>query len=269
LKDKVYNTGETEEELKKKYNYEGSQLRKAQNRMIEMLAFMDKVCQDHQIQYFIAYGTLLGAIRHGGFIPWDDDVDVIMSDRDMVKFRNIVNQHPARFIVQDHKNDRGFLIHWNVLRDLNSAYVKDEVVHNLRKYRGVQIDIFPYEYEVNDKLRVFLEKLTWHNEYEIAGKHKYLREVIYYFQRLIINVAKIKAHKKTNTISLGYENPWNLHYKYDDIFPLSKIKFEGLELPCPHHPEAMLEVDYGKKYMELPDPSERNHHSVDKIVFYN
>lgn len=267
--DKVYNTGETEEELKLCYNYEGSPLRNAQERMIEMLAFMDKICKENHIQYFIAYGTLLGAVRHGGFIPWDDDMDVIMSDRDMVKFRKIVNEQTGRFVVQNHKNDRGFLIHWNVLRDLNSEYVKDDVVHNMRKYRGVQIDIFPYEYEVNDHLREFLEKVTWHNEYEIAGKHRLVGECIYYFQRLIINIAKIKAHKKTSTLSLGYENPWKLHYKVEDIFPLSSIEFEGLQVPCPHNVKAMLESDYGKNYMNLPDKSERNHHSVDRIVFFD
>lgn len=73
-----------------------------------MLAFMDNVCQEHHIQYFIAYGTLLGAVRHDGFISWGDDVDVIMSDRDIVRFRNIVDQHPDRFIVQNHDDDRGF-----------------------------------------------------------------------------------------------------------------------------------------------------------------
>ena len=66
---KVYNTGETEEELKSNYNYEGSNLRKAQDRMLELLVFLDKVCTENDIDYFIGYGTLLGAVRHGGFIP--------------------------------------------------------------------------------------------------------------------------------------------------------------------------------------------------------
>ncbi|ETA74471.1 LicD family protein [Ligilactobacillus equi] len=266
---KVYNTGETEEFLQKKYNPEGSQLRKAQLRMVEMLAYIDKICKENKIIYFIAYGTLLGAVRHGGFIPWDDDVDVVMSDKDMHKFRKIVNQKPGRYVVQNHKIDKGFVAHWDVLRDTKSEYVKDDSTHNLRKYRGVQIDIFPYEYQVNDKLRTFLSKVTWQNEHRFVGRYQWIAETIFILQKVIIALAKIKAHKKSDVLSLGYENIWNLHYNYADIFPLTTIEFEDLVLPCPGNYRAMLKVDYGDNYMDIPAPSERNHHAVEKIVFYD
>jgi len=68
----------TNEELREKYNPDGSELRHAQLRMLEMLSFLDKVCTENKITYWIDDGTLLGAVRHGGFIPWDDDVDVAM-----------------------------------------------------------------------------------------------------------------------------------------------------------------------------------------------
>ncbi|HHD9048426.1 TPA: LicD family protein, partial [Streptococcus pneumoniae] len=91
-KNKVYNTGETDIELKNKYNYEGSELRKVQVRMIDMLSFLNDICKENNITYFIAFGTLLGAIRHGGFIPWDDNlyIYIYINDKGLKKLRKII-----------------------------------------------------------------------------------------------------------------------------------------------------------------------------------
>ena len=72
--------------LREKYSPDGSTLRKAQLRMLEMLKFIDGVCKDNGIEYWIDYGTLLGAARHGGFIPWDDDTDICMTIDNLKKF---------------------------------------------------------------------------------------------------------------------------------------------------------------------------------------
>ena len=169
---KVYNTGETNSILRSKYNYDGSLLRKAQMRMLEMLIFLDDICKKNDISYFIAFGTLLGAVRHGGFIPWDDDMDVYINDRDMKKLRKIINSGNYPYIVQDHTVDKGFVRYYNVLRDLKSEYVKDEFQHNQRKYRGVQIDFFPYEYGVIEAGKRLMDKTMGFNERYLLGKHE-------------------------------------------------------------------------------------------------
>ncbi|MBD5280217.1 MAG: hypothetical protein HDS35_06710 [Bacteroides sp.] len=69
-------------ELRAKYNPEGSDLRKAQLRMLSLLIFLDKVCKDNNLEYWLDSGTLIGAARHGGFIPWDDDCDIEMMEKD-------------------------------------------------------------------------------------------------------------------------------------------------------------------------------------------
>ena len=68
--------------LKEKYNPEGSVLRKSQMRMLDMLIFIDKVCHENDVTYWVEGGTLLGAFRHNGFIPWDDDADLCMPYKD-------------------------------------------------------------------------------------------------------------------------------------------------------------------------------------------
>lgn len=268
---KVYNTGETEEELKAEYNYEGSNLRKAQDRMLELLIFLDKVCTENDIDYFIGYGTLLGAVRHGGFIPWDDDTDVVMSPAGLKKFRKVVNSGKYDYVVQDHSIDKGFVRHYNVLRDLNSCYIKDEFIHNQRKYKGVQVDIFPWGFGVKKKPRAFIKRLQVINEWHALGKHPIISSMIYgiskYFFIPVFKFFSLFSSKEY--LYLGYENEWDLKYKYDDIFPLGRIEFEGHQLKCPHNPKGMLLVDYGSNYNDLPPKESRNHHSVDTIEFYN
>ena len=107
-------TEELRRELKNKYNPDGSTLRKAQMRMVEMLKFIDKLCSDNNIDYWIDYGSLLGAVRHGGFIPWDDDMDIAMTWKDYKKFRKLmINNNPSdEFVLQCHKTDKGCYRVW-------------------------------------------------------------------------------------------------------------------------------------------------------------
>ena len=79
MNETVFNTGETQGELRAKYNPDGSILRRAQLRMLDMLLYLDKVCKEQQIPYCLDSGNVLGAVRHGGFIPWDDDMDVLLT----------------------------------------------------------------------------------------------------------------------------------------------------------------------------------------------
>lgn len=85
-------TVEIAEELKNKYNPEGSTLRKAQLRMLDMVLYIDKICKENNLQYHIESGNLLGAVRHNGFIPWDDDFDIALYRRDYKKLIKILKK---------------------------------------------------------------------------------------------------------------------------------------------------------------------------------
>lgn len=266
----IYNTGESEKDLRDKYNPEGSTLRKAQHRMVEMLAFLDDVCKQNDIVYYLAFGSLLGAVRHNGFIPWDDDLDVYIKDTDLKRLREIINSGSYPYIVQSHSNDKGFVRYYNVLRDTKSEYIKDEYQHNLRKYRGIQIDLFPYEFGVLENGKKLVAKTIGLNEKYFLGKHRLLSELVYnvtyYF--LIPFFKLIGKLKGKSYVCLGYEGllPGH-HFLSKDVFPLKQIEFEGLSVPCPNQPENILKIDYGNDYMNLPDEEMRDHHKVLRIRF--
>lgn len=269
--DIVYNTGETDLELKNKYNYDGSELRKAQLRMIKMLSFLNDICKENGITYFVAFGTLLGAVRHGGFIPWDDDLDIYINDKDLKKLRKIINNGSYPYVIQDYSSDKGFVRYYNVLRDLKSEYIKEEYQHNQREYRGIQIDLFPYDYGVMEWGVRLVGKTYGLNEKLFLGKNRVLTALIFHLTRggiipFLKLISKFKGRKK---VGLGYETGDSGYYYYtNDVFPLKTINFEGLAVPCPNHPEAVLKIDYGCNYMELPPENQRNHHKVIKYIYY-
>ena len=79
-------------ELRKRFNPDGSLLRRQQLRMLELLEVIDVICRKHQIPYWLSSGTLIGAARHKGFIPWDDDMDICMKRPDYNRFLQIADQ---------------------------------------------------------------------------------------------------------------------------------------------------------------------------------
>ena len=148
---KTYNTGETEEVLKKTYNPEGSLMRDIQMRLLDMLLYFDSVCKELGITYYIDGGTCLGAVRHGGFVPWDDDLDVVIDRKDYARLCNYMTSHPhPQFVLHNHQSDKNYYWGWAKLRDLKSTSKyygtsKDESnQESIIKYNGIFMDIFVY-----------------------------------------------------------------------------------------------------------------------------
>ena len=83
-----------------RYNGEGTVLRKAQIREVEILIEVDKICRKHNIKYWIDFGTLLGAVRHKGFIPWDDDLDICMLSEDYNRFLEVAPNQRLKLVLR-------------------------------------------------------------------------------------------------------------------------------------------------------------------------
>lgn len=126
------------------------QLRMAE---LDLLRVFMSVCDELGLQYFIVQGTLLGAVRHGGFIPWDDDIDVGMLRKDydilMSKGQTLL---PPGYFLQTHENDPGYIHGFGKLRNSNTAFV--ETTCRYRKMNhGIFIDIFPFDFYPDSRLK--------------------------------------------------------------------------------------------------------------------
>lgn len=254
-------TSTLQEKLRERYNPDGSTLRRQQLRMLEMLQYIDAVCKKHGICYWLCSGTLLGAVRHGGFIPWDDDVDIEMLREDYEKLVKILKgEKSSNYVLQTHQTDSNYLAPYGKLRDLHS-YIKEDNYNDCHyKYHGIYIDVFIMEpssslflNKVSNNLQSFV--LFRMNKYlhKKAFRKIYFSVNFYLLDKLLFpllrSISRINAGGRLrHTLGSCFVKP---RYE-DDIFPLSQMNFEGIQFPIPGNSEHYLREIYGD-YMLLPD----------------
>lgn len=248
-------------ELRAKYNPDGSTLRKAQLRMLEMLKFIDKICLDNNLTYWLDSGTLLGAARHHGFIPWDDDADICMPYEDATKFKQIMlhNNPSNEFVLQCNETDSNYLESWFVLRDLKSEYLQDSHIHQLRKYRGLQVDIFPLENTIRPFLFKFCSRYQAHLIDGLLLKNNIFAKTIsklsyHLLHKLFIPFFRI--YKRHNSYyNMCYGCTFISKRFLSDIYPIKRMKFEGFNFNVPNNYNGYLNKIY-KNWKSIPDKIE-------------
>ena len=120
---------------------------------IEILDVFDKVCRDNNLKYSLAYGTLLGAVRHQGFIPWDDDIDVMMPRKDYDRLLEIWNsQVTNEYIIQNYKTDFDYTNNFSKIRKNHTTFLQSEDEKNKKYHKGLFIDVFPIDRVATNKL---------------------------------------------------------------------------------------------------------------------
>lgn len=258
----------TDETLKERYSPEGSDLRKLQLRMLEILNEVDKICRKHQIHYWLSSGTLLGAVRHGGFIPWDDDLDIEILRDDYLKLMTILPKElPEKFMLQTEEVDSNYVYLYAKVRDKNS-FIKEECVLNQKfEYQGAFIDIFPIEPSSYILSRISA-KLFNRLCFDYAINHGCHTKIYKCFRNILLKwvfplfrfFAQImKCNKLYHTFGVNFLTPRNI----SDIFPLSEVRFENQAFFVPNNPDGYLRRMYGD-YMKLPEKI--NYHRVDGSI---
>ena len=260
--------------LNQRFNPDGSQLRRHQLRMLEILVEIDKICQRHQIPYWLSSGTLLGAIRHNGFIPWDDDLDIEMMQADYLQLMAILPQElPEWLALQTHDTDPNYFYYYAKVRDRRSLIKEENNYDRIWKERGIYVDIFPLE-----KQRMVLHKLSektvghmykiWRTSTNDHQTIRYVRTIFDFNRRCIFPVIKtLNKLIGSGTITFGLGIPYRSPRYAEDIFPLAKHVFEGIAFPVPHDYDHHLRCIYGD-YMQLPD-LDAIHPHVNHIEIYD
>ena len=259
--------------LRQRFNPDGSLLRRQQMRMLELLLELDRICRKHNIPYWLSSGTLLGAIRHNGFIPWDDDLDVEMMRKDYLRLLEVLpSELPDTMALQDDSTDEGYFYYYAKLRDRRSFLEETNNYDRHLKERGVYVDIVPLEKQ-RRWIHILSEKTTghmykvWRTSTDDQKSIRQVKRIFHLNQRWIHPVLRFLCKlfgSKVITSGLGmpFHNP-----RYEqDIFPLTTHDFEGHLFPVPHNYDHFLSSIYGD-YMKLPDLDKLNLH-VSKLEIY-
>jgi lipopolysaccharide cholinephosphotransferase len=269
---------ENQKVLKDKYNPEGSELRNAQYRMLEMLCYIDKICLENDITYWLDCGTLLGAVRHGGFIPWDDDSDICMPINDAKRFKAIMQKkyNAGEFVLQCRESDPGFFGPWLILRDRKSEYLQDSHMHRARKYRGLQVDIFTvsdHNISFLRRVSVSLENrlitqplLKWRFSKPLELACRFWYQLLYSFVfKVFDELGLLFSNKQYYTYTYG--TAFGDKHLITPIFPLKRIQFEGKVFNVPNDTDRYLTENYGN-WRRIPKDNEILTHHVN-VKFYD
>lgn len=260
-------------------------LRKAQLIMLKILKEFDSICRNNNLPYWLDSGTLLGAVRHKGFIPWDDDVDVCMLREDYEKFIDIAARLlPDNMILQTIFTDKHCLFNFAKIYNRSSFLVEFEN-QDPAFWQGIYIDIFPVDKLSKGEFARNFWRSFYVNLYYTFGRPERKRQFTLnrpnkrnHSSRLLNflnmqNAARIENRlRKYATVNsvcsddfvLGYGIGlyfWKPPFKYENIFPLQKIRFEDAQFFAPKNYDSYLTTLFGNTYMQLPTVEKRKQHA--------
>jgi len=264
------------------------EFRKMQLMQFDMLKEFDRVCRKHNIKYSIFGGTLLGAVRHKGYIPWDDDADIGILREEYEKFRKVAQEmDPKICYFQDHENDPYYRWGYSKIRRTNTRLVRIGQEH-IKSKNGFFIDIFPLDdipkstfgQMFNDFYCYCLRKILYSEVGKYAANNSIFMRKWYsllskistdsVFKRINKMARKSKNNSKNRVRCLMFPSTGKLYRKNslktrygmpkEWFLDLVEYDFEGSKFYGTKDYDACLTYIYGD-YMELPPEDKRDPHS--------
>lgn len=257
------------------------ELRKMQLIQLELLEEVDRICMKHHISYSVEGGTLLGTVRHGGFIPWDDDVDIAMTRSEYRKFCRVCSKelNTEKYFFQNHDTDPQY--RWGYAKVLKNgtSFVRYGQEH-LKMRRGVYVEIFPMdgipatyiEKKIYNFLRVCCRKIMWSEVGKVSCKTAGMRLWFSLVNLIPVDKAfailnflsrKYDERKSEYVTCLSFPDCWvkgEKGFKRTYYLETKRMLFEGKEINVPQKEKDLLVTLYGPDYMTPPPEKDRVTH---------
>ena len=245
-----------------------------------IMEYIHEVCHKIGVKYFLSYGSLIGAVRHQGFIPWDDDMDICMLRDDYEKLQNYLIAHPdERYEVMSYKNNVNYVYPFMKIQD-NQTYLVEEDVR-IDSNMGIYVDIFPVDgYEddqaFKDKMTKIIKKRQLscytfkgitNTKSVVNSMIRYISVIIFYFTNTNKYVSQIDELAKSRKVEdyelvdyVVYKDMNKPVWKREWLEQVEAGSFEGKKFMIPKHYHEVLTSDYGN-YMQLPPVEQQvSHH---------
>jgi len=261
-----------------------TELRQAQAVMFGILLEIKRICEKHAIRFWLDGGTLLGAARHGGFIPWDDDVDIVMPRPDYRRFLDVAAMElPSGMRVQTVERDECYRRYATPckVRDAYSRILEPGTPAGTQG--GLFVDIIPLDKFHASGVRHHVDyAFKWLYKRLCGLHHGKRREGTGLRVRLNNLVVSLRPHLPTEAtlrryrnwlqrhvvarnerlerdylVGYGFDSYWIRLFPPEDIFPLASLDFEGIGFPVPHDCDRVLRVFYGAGWRTVPPEGER------------
>lgn len=269
-------------------------IRALQDVLIGIMDDIDAVCRKYGITYFLAGGSVLGAVRHRGFIPWDDDMDIIVPRSEYKKlFECIKTEHPDKYTVQCVSFGTGYDMHSAKIRKNGTVYT--ELFESEKGKTGVFIDVYPLEDTYDSAFRrkmhgykvealmlicscikmkknsqLILPYLTEKEHIKTVKRKVRLGRILSFIPlKKWLSITEKNLSKVNNpdsefvTVPSGVGHYFKETYRREDFFPPKQTDFEGRQYSVMNNPKAYLIGRYGEDYMTPPEEKNRyEHHAV-------
>lgn len=258
------------------------EVEKVKQFQLNILKELERLCQMHDLYYTAAFGTVIGAVRHGGFIPWDDDIDIYMKWEDYKKLEDIAAKElGSEFYFQSRKNNPQNFVYWNRIGLKNTTSIDKNLAH-IHADWGICIDIFPLlplgntQEEVEEGLKIFrkinkycLKYLMLHSVGGTASErlkrklHGLIPDSVsvslteHYLEKLGNKGMESTKYCTSGTGGYILETSW---FKETTVVP-----FEDGSIPIMKGYDEYLRKIYGD-YMTLPPEEQRVCHINDNII---
>lgn len=248
----------------------------------EILSVIHAICMENGLRYSLAYGTLLGAVRHGGFIPWDDDIDVMMPREDYERFKKICAAHmPEGFVFQNEDDYEDLVNNFAKVRKDHTVFLQRESERKTSYHKGIYVDIFPADRVApagmarKRQYALFAINLLFNRAHTSGAggmtgfAEKALLKLVprKYYRRLSIWAGR-RSRRWNDRPDSEYVLPCTIrdckrYYPADMFDRLTKLPFENGQYNVTAKYDEFLTIRYGD-YMQLPPEEERvwKHHPI-------